>query len=55
MGKSLLKHFVKAAIHIEGGLMDHADFKCVGDERKATVEVCSNYFNDHDMGSVFIP
>ena len=55
MSKSRVKQFVKAANHIEGSFLIHDYVKCVGDERKATVELCSNYFSDHDIGTVFIP
>ena len=55
MSKSKFNQLVEAATHIEGGLLDHAYFKCVGDEREATVELCSNYYSDHDTVTVFIP
>ena len=55
MSKSKFKQLVEAATHIEGGLLDHAYFKCVGDEREATVELCSNYYSDHDTVTVLIP
>ena len=55
MSKSKFNQLVEAATHIEGGLLDHAYFKCVGDEKEATVELCSNYYSDHDTVTVFIP
>ena len=55
MSKSKFNQLVEAATHIEGGLLDHAYFKCVGDEREATLELCSNYYSDHDTVTVFIP
>ena len=55
MSKSKFNQLVEAATHIEGGLLDHAYFKSVGDEREATVELCSNYYSDHDTLTVFIP
>ena len=55
MSKSKFNQLVEAATHIEGGLLDHAYLKCVGDQRVATVELCSNYYSDHDTVTVFIP
>ena len=54
MSKSKFNQLVEAATHIEGGLLDHAYLKCVGDQREATVELCSNYYSDHDTVTVFI-
>ena len=55
MNQSKFNQLVETATHIEGGLLDHAYLKCVGDERKATVELCSNYYSDHDTVTVYIP
>ena len=55
MSESKFHQLVQAATHIEGGLLDHAYFKCVGDEREATVELFSNYYSDHDTVTLFIP
>ena len=55
MRKSEFNQLVEVSTHIEGSLLDHAYFKCVGDEREATVELCSNYYSDHDTVTVFIP
>ena len=55
MSKSKFNQLVEAATHIEGGLLDHAYLKCVGNQREATVELCSNYYSDHDTVTVFIP
>ena len=54
MSHSKFNQLVEAPTHVEGGLLDHAYFKFVGDERKATVELCSNYYSDHDTVTVFI-
>ena len=55
MIQSKFNQLVEASTHIEGGLLDHAYLKCVGDQREATVELCSNYYSDHDTVTVFIP
>jgi hypothetical protein len=55
MSHSKFNQLVEAPTHVEGGLLDHAYFKCVGEKREATVELCSNYYSDHDMVTVFIP
>ena len=55
MKKYKFNQLVEAATHVEGGLLDHAYLKCVGNQREATVELCSNYYSDHDTVTVFIP
>ena len=55
MSNYKFNQLVEAATHIEGGLLDHAYLKCVGDQRVATVELCSNYYSDHDTVTVYIP
>ena len=55
MSNYKFNQLVEEATHIEGGLLDHAYLKCVGDQRVATVELCSNYYSDHDTITVFIP